>query len=99
MTEPVIGTGQLGWSTAPGHRGRGYATRGVRLLAGWAFDVVGLQRLEAPAGAENAASLAVAAKVGFRQDGTMRSAMSGPDGRYDLVMQALLPADLTLPPQ
>lgn len=95
MTEPELGTAQLGWSTAPAHRGRGYAPRGARLLARWAFDVVGISRIEAPAGVDNHASRVVGARAGFREEGVLRSAMAGPDGRYDLVMLALIRDDLT----
>lgn len=99
MTEPELGTAQLGWSTAPAHRGRGYASRGVRLLVGWAFDVVGMHRIEAPAGVDNGASRAVGARAGFREEGVLRSAMAGPDGRYDLVMLAITATDLAGPHQ
>jgi len=52
------------WIAAPA-RGRGYATRAVVLLTGWAFGALGLERLELRAQAANHASQAVAARAGF----------------------------------
>src|SRR5918997_3754352 len=52
------------WVAAPA-RGRGVATRAVRLLAGWAFGTLHLERLELRAQRDNHASQAVAAGAGF----------------------------------
>jgi RimJ/RimL family protein N-acetyltransferase len=53
------------WLAAPA-RGRGIASRAVRLLAGWAFGTLGLERLELRTLEHNAASRAVAARTGFQ---------------------------------
>jgi RimJ/RimL family protein N-acetyltransferase len=59
------------WVAAPA-RGRGVATRAVELLAGWAFGVLGIERLDLRANAGNAASRAVAQRAGFtRSDGPL----------------------------
>ena len=55
----------VGYWVAAHARGRGVATRAVELLAGYAFDVLGLERLELRAQERNAASQAVAARAGF----------------------------------
>ncbi|HVF77460.1 MAG TPA: GNAT family N-acetyltransferase, partial [Solirubrobacteraceae bacterium] len=52
------------WLTAP-VRGHGLATRAVELLVVWAFDSLGLERLDLRAHEENHASQAVAARTGF----------------------------------
>jgi RimJ/RimL family protein N-acetyltransferase len=52
------------WVAAPA-RGRGVATRAVELVAAWAFDTLGLARLELRAQAHNHASRAVAGRAGF----------------------------------
>jgi RimJ/RimL family protein N-acetyltransferase len=52
------------WLAAPA-RGRGFATRAVELLAGWAFGALGLERLELRTIEDNAASHAVARRAGF----------------------------------
>ena len=52
------------WLAAPA-RGRGVATRAVELLAAWAFDTLGLERLELRTQEHNHASRAVAERAGF----------------------------------
>ncbi|MEA2319056.1 MAG: hypothetical protein QOD44_3245 [Solirubrobacteraceae bacterium] len=48
---------------------RGHATRAVRLVLGYAFDHLGLHRVQPAIIPRNAASLRVASKVGFRHEG------------------------------
>jgi RimJ/RimL family protein N-acetyltransferase len=52
------------WLAAPA-RGRGFATRAVELLVGWAFGSLGLERIELRTNEDNAASRAVARRAGF----------------------------------
>ena len=52
------------WLAAPA-RGGGLATRAVALLALWAFDTLGLERLELRTNEDNSASQAVARRAGF----------------------------------
>lgn len=52
------------WLAAPA-RGRGVASRAVRLVEAWAFDTLGLDRLELRAQEHNHASRAVAERTGF----------------------------------
>jgi len=56
-------------------RGRGIATDAVRLLAGWAFGVLRLDRLELMIHPENTASQPVAERCGFTREGFLRSHM------------------------
>jgi RimJ/RimL family protein N-acetyltransferase len=55
----------IGYMLAARARGRGFATRAVQLAAAWAFDTLGLERLELRTMEQNAASRAVAARAGF----------------------------------
>jgi ribosomal-protein-alanine N-acetyltransferase len=48
---------------------RGHASRAVRLVLGYAFDHLGLHRVQPAIIPRNAASLRVAEKVGFRREG------------------------------
>jgi ribosomal-protein-alanine N-acetyltransferase len=48
---------------------RGHATRAVRLAVGYAFENLGLHRVQPAIIPRNAASLRVAEKVGFRHEG------------------------------
>lgn len=63
----------------PAHRGRGIATRALRLVCGWAFDGLGLDVVSMRVRAGNAASLRVLAKVGFRPAGEE----TGDDGHVE----------------
>lgn len=60
------GTVEIGYGVAPGFRGRGFATEAVRALAGWAFTHPEVKRAVAECSPENAASIRVLQKSGFR---------------------------------
>jgi RimJ/RimL family protein N-acetyltransferase len=62
-----LSCGEIGYMLAARARGRGAATRAVRLIVGWAFETLGLERLELHIDKHNAPSLAVAARAGFTQ--------------------------------
>jgi RimJ/RimL family protein N-acetyltransferase len=86
------GQAMIGYDLLPAFRGKGFATRAVRLLAGWAFGVVGLARLIAGTAPQNVASQAVLERAGFRREGYQRARLPGPAGtRIDDVLYALLP--------
>jgi RimJ/RimL family protein N-acetyltransferase len=61
-------SGDVGYWLAASARGRGLATRAVRLVARWALADLGLTRLTLLAEPENTASLAVATRTGFRRE-------------------------------
>ena len=68
------------WIAAPA-RGRGAATRAVRLLRDWAQQELGLDALEILAHTDNRASQRVAAAAGFVDTGEIRSAPRMPPHR------------------
>jgi RimJ/RimL family protein N-acetyltransferase len=72
-------------------RGRGAATTAVRLVAGWAFRELGIERLSLQTHPENHASQRVAERAGFTREGLLRAWMPSPAGRRDSVMFSLLP--------
>ena len=88
------GRGELGYLLAREARGRGVATRALRLFARWAFEWQGLKRLEAHVQPDNVPSLALAERVGFRREGVMRSYSVMRGERVDLVLLAMLPGEL-----
>ena len=57
---------ECGWRLARAHWGQGYATEGARAAVDWAFGERGLGRLVCIIDADNARSLAVAGRLGFR---------------------------------
>ncbi len=88
--------GHIGYWCAKESRGRGVTTRALRALCEWAFDELGLERLELITDPGNRASQRVAEKVGFRREGVLRSHLRHRDGRRrESVMFSLLPGELT----
>lgn len=78
------GIGEIGYWVARQARGRGVATRAVRLVCGWAASELGLTTLELVIHEDNAPSHAVARAAGFTQTGEHRVAPREglPEGRY-----------------
>jgi RimJ/RimL family protein N-acetyltransferase len=66
---PDEGVGEIGYWVAAPARGRGIATRAVRLATDWALGELGLQTLELMTHEENIASQGVARAAGFNETG------------------------------
>lgn len=62
----------LGYWVRTGRTGKGIASAAVRLAARFAFEQLGLQRVELVVPTENQASLRVAEKAGARLEGVMK---------------------------
>ncbi|MEE4542246.1 GNAT family N-acetyltransferase [Streptomyces sp. V4-01] len=84
---------ELGYWTVKEQRGRGYTTEAARAVCDWAFDSLGVERLEWYAEAGNEGSRAVALKVGFVMEGTIRSRIVHEGTRRDAWSGSLLPSD------
>ena len=91
---PGPGRAAVGYWLAAGARGRGAATRTVRLLAGWAFTNLAVQRLELTCAPDNEASQRVALRCGFVREGVLRSHLPFKGARRDTMMFSLLPGEL-----
>jgi RimJ/RimL family protein N-acetyltransferase len=90
----IVGTGMIGYDLRPETRGRGYATRAVRLVRRWAFKEVGLDRVWAGTDVHNTASQAVLRRAGFRLEGVERGGLPTLAGRRrDTLLWASLSAD------
>ena len=76
----------LAVSVFPEERGRGIATRALRLAATWGLRELGLRRVVAEAASDNAASIRAIEKAGFRREGL----------RDDQARFVLLPEDVDL---
>jgi RimJ/RimL family protein N-acetyltransferase len=61
-----------GISLRPAFRGRGLGTDVIRVLCRYGFTVRGLRRMQLETLADNAAMIAVAGRLGFTQEGTIR---------------------------
>ena len=95
VIDSMFGNVEVGYWAAAQARGRGLATRAVRLIARWAIDVAGAERVQLRADVQNAASLRVAEKAGFTREGTLRSAAFNQrqDRRIDYAVYSLLPGE------
>jgi RimJ/RimL family protein N-acetyltransferase len=85
----------IGYLVAPEFRGRGYATRALRLLTRWGFEKFAIERLALWTLVGNTASQRVAEKAGFRFEGLARNWEADREGRpVDAVMYSMTPEDL-----
>ena len=83
----------IGYWIVKAHRGRGVASGAVRLLAAYAFDRLGVERLELQAEAINPGSIATAETCGFKREGELRSFLEIAGERRDMVSFSLLPGE------
>jgi RimJ/RimL family protein N-acetyltransferase len=83
----------LGLNLRPAFRGMGLGTDVVKTLCRYAFDTLGLQRLQVDTLADNAAMINSAKRNGFVHEGTLRRC-SWMDGEFtDEVILGLLAAE------
>jgi RimJ/RimL family protein N-acetyltransferase len=95
LTDFEHGNAMVRYWLLPGGRGRGLATRAVRLLVGWAFSELRIGRVAAFIEVDNGASQRVLERCGFVREGLLRKHMEGRDGhRVDSLIYGLLPDDL-----
>jgi len=76
---------EMGWALSPSAQGKGYATEAVNGAIGWGRESLGNIRVICLINADNAASIAVARKCGFREAANILSA-----GRPRLVFDRVL---------
>lgn len=88
------GEADISYWVVPQSRQHGVATESVSALARWAFDDLGLHRLELHHAPLNAASCRVAVKTGFVLEGTMREKALHTDGWHDMHLHARLRHDV-----
>jgi RimJ/RimL family protein N-acetyltransferase len=97
VTAPDEGVAEIGYWTAPWGRGRGLTTAATRLVARWAFETLGLARLDWYAEVGNIGSRRVAESAGFRFEGTLPGKLQQRGRQVDAWVAGLLPADLDAP--
>jgi RimJ/RimL family protein N-acetyltransferase len=88
-------SGSVGYRTAPWARRQGVATAAVRAMTGFAFDSLGLERIELVHTVPNVGSCRVAKRAGFALEGTMRAEFRTLDDgrRWDSHLHSLLASD------
>jgi RimJ/RimL family protein N-acetyltransferase len=65
----------------------------VRLICGWGFQELGLERIALIAAVANSASQTVGDRAGFTREAVLRSYLQTDDGRLDAVCFGLLTTD------
>lgn len=65
----------IGYSIDEKETGRGIGTEGVKLVTRFAFEKVGLHRIEAYVSPRNKGSIAVLEKSGYKQEGMLRKVL------------------------
>jgi RimJ/RimL family protein N-acetyltransferase len=90
---PTDGVGEIGYWGVAGFRGRGLMTEAVVLLSRWAFEEVGLRRLELLVDPRNDASRRLGERAGFVVEGTLRQRSLQRGVPVDDVVLGLLATD------
>jgi ribosomal-protein-alanine N-acetyltransferase len=86
----IGGSAEIAYWLLPHARGEGYATRATLSISRWAFDRLGLHRLQLIHSVKNVASCGVAAKADFELEGTLKSECLYQDGWHDTHLHALV---------
>lgn len=87
------GFGELSYWVLPDERGRRIAVRATNAVTAWAFDELGLHRIELHHSTANEPSCRVARAAGFAAEGTARSMLLHDDGWHDVHLHARLATD------
>lgn len=89
-----VRSAEIGYGVRADERDKGYASEALGAIARWALAEGGVQRAWLPANTDNVASVRVAEKAGFRQEGTLRRYWLEDDGLHDLAVFSLLDDEL-----
>ena len=84
---------EIGYWLAPEARGRGAATRALRLLSAWTLREWPIGRLHLMADVDNTASQAVAERAGFTREARAASRHAGRGAAARLVMFSMIPGE------
>ena len=87
------GRSDISYWVLPDARGRGTAAAALTALSTWAFDTLGLHRIEVDHSVDNPASCRVATRAGFRLEGTKRGDALHTDGWHDMHLHARVRGD------
>lgn len=86
----------LGYWVRTSCRGRGIAGRAAQLVARFAFENLGMIRVEIVIAVENQSSIRVAEKIGAHYEGILLNRMMIGKSIHDAHMYSLLPSDFDL---
>jgi RimJ/RimL family protein N-acetyltransferase len=88
---------EVGFWLAPAARGTGVGTEAVALCVDWAFSGLGMHRVEMTTLPSLVAVLAIAKRLGFREEGVMRERDLENGERLDVVMLGILQEEWSSP--
>lgn len=84
------GVAEAGCWLEPAAVGKGLVTRAARVIIDWAVEERGIHRVEWLVSAKNAASIAVAQRLGMTREGVLREAHVLRGRRYDVEVWSVL---------
>jgi RimJ/RimL family protein N-acetyltransferase len=82
--------GEIGYALGRPYWRQGYAAEAVPVVLRFAFEKLGLHRIEADVDPRNAASLRLLGRLGFRREGYLRERYQGVGELQDAVILGLL---------
>ena len=88
------GRASIGYWVTPSARGRRAASHALAAMVGWAFTGLRIPRLELYIEPWNEVSIRTAERAGFQREGLLREWQEIGGRRTDMLLYALLPADL-----
>ncbi|MFC1588328.1 GNAT family N-acetyltransferase [Planctomycetota bacterium] len=75
LQDPVhVKVGELDYMLAPAFRGKGIITKACSAMIDYAFDELGMKRMEIWVFEENKKSVAIPERLGFKKEGVLREA-------------------------
>ncbi|MBB5773386.1 GNAT family N-acetyltransferase [Nonomuraea jabiensis] len=86
----AMGVAEVGCWLEPSAAGKGLVTRAARMIIDWAVEERGIHRIEWVVASENAASIAVARRLGMTKDGVLRESYLHRGKRHDLEIWSVL---------
>ena len=91
--EPMLERAEMGYWLRSDLTGQGLMTEAGKAVVDFAFDEVGLHRIELHASPNNVPSIKVAETLGFKREGLARDMARNAEGFYDCLIYGLLRSD------
>lgn len=91
--DPMFDTAEWGFAIGSAFWGSGLFAKGASLIAGFAFDVIGVHRLEARAAVQNSRGNGALRKIGAVQEGILRKSFLRGGKFLDQALWAILDED------
>ncbi len=91
--DPMFGTAEWGFAIGSAFWGTGLFTAGAQLVVDFAFEVIGVHRLEARAAVLNGRGNGALRKLGAVQEGILRKSFLRGGKHLDQALWAILPED------